>query len=67
MFRDNRFDLEKSTKPQSKQFGVQDIYTKLCATLDDWITVSFPTFFPEMRMVNILQEKQKIASFLSVG
>ena len=42
------FDLQKSTNPQSKQFGVQETCTKLRETMDVWNKKSFPIFFPVM-------------------
>ena len=66
MFSDTHFALQKSTNPQSKQCGLQEIFTKVCGTVDVWITVSLPTFFPVMWRVKVLQKGLKIARLLAV-
>ena len=40
MFRNTNFVLQKSTNPQSKQFGVQDICMELSGAVVVWITVT---------------------------
>ena len=58
MFRDTHFALQESTNRKSKQFVVHKICTELRATVDARIAVSFPTFFPVMWRVNILNRKK---------
>ena len=64
MFRYIHFDLQKRKNLQSKQFEAQETCTELCWTMDVWITVSLPTFFPELWIVKILQKDQRNARFL---
>ena len=47
-FRDTHFVLQKSTNPQNKRFGAQEICLEMCETLDVSITVSFQIFFLEL-------------------
>ena len=46
--RDIQFVLHKSTNPQNKRFGAQEICIELCGTVDVWITMSFQTFVLEL-------------------
>ena len=62
MLTDTHFVLQKSTNPQSKQFGVQETCRELCGTVDVWIIVSCPTTFREIYSVNILQREHKKAN-----
>ena len=48
----------KGTNSSDKPFGVQTTCTELCGTVNDCITVGFPTFFPEKYRVNTLQQEQ---------
>ena len=60
------FRYPKKYKPTKKRFGAQEDCTKSSGTEDVWITVSFQTFFLELKRVNKLRKEQKSAKFLAI-
>ena len=45
--------------PQNKLSDIQENSSKLCGTVDVWITVSCPTFFLKLQTVKNLEKEQK--------
>ena len=60
------FVLQKSTRLQSKHFGVEETCTELCRTVDFRVTMSLKTFFLELWGVNTLQKERRTARFLAI-
>ena len=58
-FQGDSLRLPKSTNPQNKRFGSQEICTALLRRVDCWITVSFLTSFLEIQSVRLCKRHRK--------
>ena len=56
---DANFVFQNRTNPQNRCFAVQETWTELCGTVDNWITVSLQTFLLEVYRVKILKKRTK--------
>ena len=61
MVTDTHSVFREFTNPQNTHFGVQDVRTELCGTVDAWMALSFLTFFLEIQKLKTLRKAEKTA------